>query len=127
MEAARKDDQAEFDLFYGQLKAICTDNENTEKDHPEQWETLADFTEDLEAALVVYEKARGKALAINAKDHLSSIGLSMAKLQADLGQNEAAIKSLESAQVSANKIEDKQLKAEIDTFLEQLLEGHEEK
>ena len=112
MEAARKDDQAEFDLFYGQLKAICTDNENTEKDHPEQWETLADFTE---------------ALAINAKDHLSSIGLSMAKLQADLGQNEAAIKSLESAQVSANKIEDKQLKAEIDTFLEQLLEGHEEK
>ena len=127
MEAARKDDQAEFDMFYGQLKAICTDNENTEKDHPEQWETLADFTEDLEAALVVYEKARGKALAINAKDHLSSIGLSMAKLQADLGQNEAAIKSLESAQVSANKIEDKQLKAEIDTFLEQLLEGHEEK
>ena len=127
MEAARKDDQAEFDLFYGQLKAICTDNENTEKDHPEQWETLADFTEDLEAALVVYEKARGKALAINAKDHLSSIGLSMAKLQADLGQNEAAIKSLESAQVSANKIEDKQLKAEIDTFPEQLLEGHEEK
>ena len=127
MEAARKDDQAEFDLFYGQLKAICTENESTDKDHPEQWETLADFTEDLEEALKGYEKALAKAEKINSKDHLSSIGLSMAKLQADLGQNEAAIKSLESAQVSANKIEDKQLKAEIDTFLEQLLEGHEEK
>jgi hypothetical protein len=79
MEAARKDDQAEFESLYGQLKTICTDNDNTDKDHPEQWETLADFTEDLEAALVIYEKAQAKALAINAKDHLSSIGLSMAK------------------------------------------------
>ena len=51
----------------------------------------------------------------------------MAKLQVDLGQKEAAIKSLESAQVSANKIEDKQLKAEIDAFLEGLLVGQEEK
>ena len=39
---------------------------------------------------------------------------------------EAAIKSLESAQVSANKIEDKQLKAEIDALLESLLAGQEE-
>lgn len=127
MEAARKDDQAEFNSLYGQLKAICTDNEKTDKDHPEQWETLADFTEDLEAALAVYEKAMKKALAINAKDHLSSIGLAMAKLQVDLGQKGAAIKSLESAQVSANKIEDKQLKAEIDELLESLLAGQEEK
>lgn len=127
MEAARKDDQAEFESLYGQLKIICTGNDNTDKDHPEQWETLADFTEDLEAALVIYEKAQAKALAINAKDHLSSIGLSMAKLQVDLGKKEAAIKSLESAQVSANKIEDKQLKAEIDALLEGLLVGQEEK
>jgi len=127
MEADRKGDTAEFESLYEQLKTICTDNENTDKDHPEQWETLADFTEDLDAALAVYEKAQGKALAINAKDHLSSIGLSMAKLQVELGQKEAAIKSLESAQVSANKIEDKQLKAEIDGLLEQLLEGQNEK
>ncbi len=123
MEAARKNDQAEFDSLYAQLKVICTENENTDRDHPEQWETLADFTEDLSAALVVYEKAQGKALAINAKDHLSSIGLSMAKLQLELGQKEAAIKSLEEAKVSANKIEDKELKAEIDTLLAGLLEG----
>lgn len=127
VEADRKGDSAEFLSLYGRLEAICLDNDGTDKDHPEQWETLADFTEDLEAALVIYEKAQAKALAINAKDHLSSIGLSMAKLQVDLGQKEAAIKSLESAQVSANKIEDKQLKAEIDAFLEGLLVGQEEK
>jgi hypothetical protein len=48
------------------------------------------------------------------------------QLQVDLGQKEAAIKSLESAQVSANKIEDKQLKAEIDALLESVLAGQEE-
>ena len=122
MEAARKNDQAEFDALYAQLKAICTDNDGTDKDHPEQWETLADFTEDLNAALVVYETARGKALAINAKDHLASIGLSMAKLQLELGQKVEAIRSLEDAKISANKIEDKELKAEIDTLLAGLLE-----
>ena len=126
VEADRKGDSAEFLPLYGRLEAICLDNDGTDKDHPEQWETLADFTEDLEAALVIYEKAQAKALAINAKDHLSSIGLSMAKLQVDLGKKEAAIKSLESAQVSANKIEDKQLKAEIDALLESLLAGQEE-
>lgn len=127
VEADRKGDSAEFLSLYGRLEAICLDNDGTDKDHPEQWETLADFTEDLETALVIYEKAQAKALAINAKDHLSSIGLSMAKLQVDLGKKEAAIKSLESAQVCANKIEDKQLKAEIDAFLEGLLVGQEEK
>lgn len=123
MEAARKNNQAEFDSLYGQLKTICTENDNTDKDHPEQWETLADFTEDLNTALVVYEAARGKALAINAKDHLACIGLSMAKLQLELGQKPAAIQSLEDAKISANKIEDKELKAEIDTLLAGLLEG----
>ena len=123
VEADRKGDSAEFLPLYGRLEAICLDNDGTDKDHPEQWETLADFTEDLEAALGIYEKAQAKALAINAKDHLSSIGLSMAKLQVDLGQKEAAIKSLESAQVCANKIEDKQLKAEIDALLKGLLSG----
>ena len=122
MEADLKGNKAEFDSLYGQLKAICTDNENTDKDHPEQWETLADFTEDFEAALALYEKAMAKAQVINAKDHLSSIGLSTARLQAELGPTQAAIRSLEAAKTSANKLEDKELKAEIDALLERLVE-----
>lgn len=57
LEADRRGDQAKFDALYAELNAICTDNENTDKDHPEQWETLADFTEDLDEALVFYDKA----------------------------------------------------------------------
>ncbi|MGO2136728.1 tetratricopeptide repeat protein [Marinobacter sp.] len=123
MAADKKGDKEAFDSLYAELKAVCIDNENTDKDHPEQWETLADFTEDLEEALVGYEKALGKAVAINAKDHMSSIAFSMATLQIELGQTDAAIKNLQEAKVNANKIDDKEFKTEIDELLETLLAG----
>ena len=123
MQAASKEDRNRFDQLYSQLKAICVDNERSEKDHPVQWETLADFTEDLAEALDIYAKALEKSKAINSKDHLSSIAFSMASLQIELGQTDAAIKNLQDAKVSANKIEDKAFKVEIDELLNQLLES----
>ena len=121
LEADSKDDQARFDELYAELEAICDDNEGTDKDHPEQWETLADFTADLDQALVIYEKALAKATEINSKDHLSSIAFSMAELQLEMGQTEAAIESLKNAKVAANKIEDKEFKQEIETLLTKLM------
>jgi len=121
MEAAVKEDKELFESLYAELKAICVDNENTDKDHPVQWETLADFTEELEDAVAGYEKALAKSVAIDSKDHMSSVAFSMATLQIELGQTEAAIKNLQSAKVSASKIEDKELKREIDELLETLL------
>ncbi len=121
LEADRKGNQEEFDALYVELKAICTDNENTDKDHPEQWETLADFTVDLDEALVIYEKALAKATAINSKDHMSSIAFSMAVLQVEMGEKDAAIQNLQNAKITANKIEDKEFKVEIDELLAKLL------
>lgn len=121
MDAADKEDREAFDSLYADLNTLCIDNENTDKDHPEQWETLADFTEELEDAIVGYAKALEKAGAINSKDHLSSIAFSMATLQVELGQTDAAIKNLQDAKTSANKIEDRGLKVEIDELLEKLL------
>ena len=123
MEAANKDDREAFNSLYAELKDICFDNENTDKDHPVQWETLADFTEDLKDAVVGYAKALEKSIAINSKDHMSSVAFSMATLQIELGQTDAAIKNLQDAKISANKIEDKELKIEIDKLLETLLDG----
>lgn len=120
MKAAAKDDRQTFDSLYAELQAICTDNEHTDKDHPEQWETLADFTEELEDALPIYQKALEKAIAKNSKDHMASIGFSMAMLQVELGQTDEAIEMLQHAKVSANKIEDNELQAEIDQLLEKL-------
>ena len=121
LEADSKNDQKTFDVLYAQLKDLCIENEKSDKDHPEQWETLADFTEDLDEALVIYQKALDKAAAINSKDHLSSIAFSMAELQIELGQTDAAIKNLENAKISANKIEDREFKVEINELLEKLL------
>ena len=121
MKAASKEDQVTFDALYAELEGICIDNESTEKDHPVQWETLADFTEDLEDAVAGYAKALEKSIAINSKDHISSVAYSMATLQIELGQTDAAIENLQTAKTSANKIEDKELKAEIDELLETLL------
>jgi hypothetical protein len=121
MKAASKEDRVQFDMLYTQLQQICVDNDNTDKDHPVQWETLADFTEELEDALVLYAKALEKSVAINSKDHLSSIAFSMATLQLELGQTEAAIKNLQDAKINANKIEDKEFKAEINELLDSLL------
>ena len=123
MQAASKEDRNTFDNLYSQLKAICVDNEHSGKDHPVQWETLADFTEDLAEALDIYTKALEKSKEINSKDHLSSVAFSMASLQIELGQTDAAIKNLQDAKVSANKIEDKAFKIEIDKLLNQLLES----
>lgn len=123
MEAAKRDNRDVFDSLYADLKAICIDNENTDKDHPVQWETLADFTEELDIAVTVYAKALEKAKAINSKDHMSSIAFSMATLQIELGLTQDAINNLKSAKVSANKIEDQELKEEIDALLKTLIEA----
>ena len=122
MAAARKDNAEVFESLYAELKTICLDNENTDKDHPEQWETLADFTEDLEEAVIGYKKALEKATAINSKDHMSSIAFSMASLQLELDDIVAATQNLQDAKISANKIADKDLKKEIDDLLKTLTE-----
>ena len=121
MHASNQKTQKEFDRLYAELKAICIDNENTDKDHPEQWETLADFTENLEVAVTGYEKALEKAIAIDSEDHMSSIAYSMATLQVDLGRTDEAIKNLQEAKISATKIIDKELQMEIDELLKKLL------
>ena len=52
-------------------KAICIENENTAKDHPVQWETLADFTDLPEGVEIVpvYDRSH---LIKDAVDNLTS-------------------------------------------------------
>lgn len=120
MSCANKKDQAGFDAFYQELKQICEDNNGTDKDHPVQWETLGDFTDELEQAIGIYDKALEKAIAMNSKDYLSSIGFSAALLKVELGDKVGAIQYLEQAKIHSNKIIDKELKAEIHDLLKKL-------
>ena len=120
MAAAQEKDQTSFDHYYRELKEVCDGNESTDKDHPVQWETLADFTDDLDLAVAIYNKALIKAESINSKDFRSSIGFSIALLKIELGDKKSAIEHLEKAKISSNKIVDKELKAEIHDLLTEL-------
>ena len=118
--AVQQRNQTRFDGYYLELKQLCEEHENTDKDHPVQWETLADFTDDLALAVTIYEHALVKAETINSKDFRSSIGYSAATLKVELGDTTGAIEHLEKAKISCNKIIDKELKAEIHDLLEEL-------
>ncbi len=120
LRASEYEDQAGFDKGYAQLQQVCEAHENTAKDHPVQWETLADFTEDFNLAITLYNKALEKAEAINSSDFCSSIGYSTAMMKLELDDQAGAIESLEKAKISSAKIEDKNLKAEIHDLLTEL-------
>ncbi len=120
LAAVQQKNQKRFDGYYLELKQLCEENEKTDKDHPVQWETLADFTDDLSLAITIYEQALLKAEEINDKDFRSSISYSIATLKVELGDKVGAIEHLEKAKISCNKIVDKELKAEIHDLLEEL-------
>lgn len=123
MANAQSKNQADFDANYQVLKQLCLDNEDSSKDHPVQWETLGDFTDDYALAIDIYDKALQKAKAINSKDFLSSIAYSSALLKLELDDKAGAIASLELAKTSSNKIVDKELKAEIHDLLMDIKES----
>ncbi|MBL4798703.1 MAG: tetratricopeptide repeat protein [Oleispira sp.] len=120
MEAVEQEDQANFDKDYAQLLQICEEHEGTDKDHPAQWEALADFTGELDLAIAIYDKALIKAEAIDSIDFCSSIGFSIGAMKLELDDKKGAIESLEKAKVACEDIEDKELKAEIHNLLTEL-------
>jgi hypothetical protein len=121
LRASEYEDQEGFDKCYVQLQQVCEAHDGTAKDHPVQWETLADFTEDLALAVTLYDKALIKAEAIDSVDFCSSIGYSTATMKLELGDEEGAIACLEKAKIaSCGAIEDKNLKAEIHDLLTEL-------
>lgn len=120
LQASQNKDQQHFDKSYTQLQKICEDHEDSPKDHPVQWETLADFTEDLALAITLYEKALVKAEAIHSNDFCSSIGYSLATLKMELGDKPGAIVNLEKAKISCANSEDKLLKSDVHDLLYKL-------
>ena len=124
MDAAQSEDDALFDTLYQQLKTLCEDNEADEvKNHPVQWETLADFTGDCAQALTLYEKALSYAQAIEAYDYIVSINYAVALLlfeEVDLPDENRLEKALVAAQAAdefSEKINDEELQREIKNLL----------
>ncbi|MFT6122395.1 MAG: tetratricopeptide (TPR) repeat protein [Oleiphilaceae bacterium] len=120
LSAAHKEDQDKFEALYGELRVLCEEHENTDKNHPVQWETLADFAEESDDALVLYKKALGFAEAESAYDYIASINYAMAVLLKEIGENDQALIAAENANAQAGNIGDDELKEEIIKLIEAL-------
>jgi hypothetical protein len=118
LTAAQKENVGVFTALYEQLKAICYEHENSEKNHPVQWETLADFTEESDDALRYYQIALSCAEKIASHDFIASINYAMAVIYEALDQPEDTLKHVKDAAKSSPKIQDSNLQEEIKALLE---------
>ncbi len=121
VKAAKRDDEKTFYQFYGELKTLCTDNqEDVHNNHPEQWETLADFTDELEDAIAYYKVALALAVEMKDKEFIASINYAMAVMYNDAGYHQDALDCALHAKQSMKRVHDKVLLEEIDDLLAQL-------
>lgn len=117
MTAAEQEDVKQFHSLYDELETLCIDHDGSKKDHPVLWETLADFTEEFEDAIEIYEKALELATSLKAFDYQASILFSMARVYTELEKPDSAKASAEKALLAAEKSEDMGLQKEIQSWL----------
>ena len=118
MDAAQREDADAFYQQYDELETLCIEHDGTKKDHPVLWETLADFTEDFEDALEIYEKALSLANDLKTFDYQASIQFSMAQLLSELNKSDSAKSRAQQAMELATKIDDNELVQEIQEWLD---------
>lgn len=102
------------------LQILCATNQGSPKDHPLQWEALADFTEDGEQAMDIYEVALATAEKLALPVFTASAYLAMALRQVEFEEKEQALIFAKQANDVAQSIESEELKTEITELLSQL-------
>jgi hypothetical protein len=102
------------------LQVLCATNQDSPKDHPLQWEALADFTEDGEQAMDIYEVALATAEKLALPIFTASAYLAMAQRQVEFEEKEQALVFATKANEVAQTIDNEELKTEVTDFLAQL-------
>ena len=118
--ASEKDDDDARNSACGDLQKLCATNQSSPKDHPLQWEALADFTEDGEQAMDIYEVALATAEKLALPVFTASAYLAMALRQVEFEEKEQALIFANKANDVAQSIESEELKTEITELLSQL-------
>ena len=84
--SSEEDTEAEW-IAYNKLRELCELNENTEKNHPIQWEALADFTTNDDQAIAIYQKALHCSELLGLAEYSASIYFELANRFQDSSQN----------------------------------------
>lgn len=103
--------------IYNSLLLLCEENKITEKNHPLQWEALADFTSDDSKAIEIYEKALNPAKQLGLDEYIASIYLAMAERYLATGKHGKASECATLADNAAKQTANLELRKEISEFL----------
>ncbi len=112
---ASADDNDEMRLTALQtLQKLCQTNQNTPRDHPLQWEALADFTTDGDQAIDIYQIALDCAEKLSLTDSKASVYLAMSLRYSEFDEIEKATEYAGKAKALLPLISNEELKKEVD-------------
>ena len=121
--ASEKDDDDARNSACVELQKLCATNQNSPKDHPLQWEALADFTDDGDQAMDIYQIALSTAEKLKLNTFIASVYLAMAQRQQEFEESTKALEYANMANAAAMDISSAELKQEIQEFLSTLTNG----
>jgi len=113
-EASSNEDEKAGELAHQALQKLCQTNQGTPKDHPLQWEALADFTHDGDQALDIYQLALDCAEKLNLTDSKASVLLAMAQRHDEFEETDKALSFATQAYNLMAEIKNEELKNEVD-------------
>mgnify|MGYP000540978513 CR=1 FL=1 len=119
-DASAKDDEKSRTEHYQALIKLCANNEDSPKDHPLQWEALADFTNDSDQALDIYQKGLVSAEKLKLPNFIASIYLAMAERHHEMAEQDQALAFANKANDLSESITSDDLKNDISELLQQL-------
>ncbi|KRW67434.1 hypothetical protein AO741_20785 [Pseudomonas sp. TTU2014-105ASC] len=123
VNASELEDKQSQWAAYQRLAAICESTEKAGNNHPFQWETLGDFTNDKTLALGFYEKALGYAVAAELNEYVASICLAIAETLVTIGKPTKAKYFAAQANEAAASTDDLELRRSISELELQLSNG----
>ncbi len=95
------------------LQKLCATHQNSPKDHPLQWEALADFTEDGDQAIDIYQVGLAIAEKLNLASYKASIYLAMSQRYQEFEEAEKALEQAQNAHALIDSIDNEEFKNEI--------------
>jgi hypothetical protein len=99
---------------------LCETNENTDNNHPIQWEALADFTTNTEQAIAIYKNALSYAEQLDLGEYTASICLALAERYIESSNPEQALLQANRANNLAKDSNNAELRKEISGFLQSI-------
>lgn len=117
VDASEREDTEAVWTHYQALQAVCERNENTERNHPLQWEVLADCTPNMKEAIALYNKALECAEALDLAEYIASVKLALSERYLTGGDKERAYDLAFEANEIAKDTTNLELRVEISDFL----------